>query len=319
MDVRPKDRLLFSARLSSIAILLIIWTCSCTSNTYYMHVDPILPRDQVAHIWIGDHALHILNCDGKRVAGTSKSLLVMPGEHILIGWIDDKPNETYTDTFTLKFDAEAGHYYSVRYEAWVLPGKYSIYVMDYTTGKPVTLIPNDSSQVVLTKLAEIEKKLQERPQSYDLWTQKGILLRQLKRYEEALSAFDTATQMSTNPAVAWKQKSEILVELKQYDEALTSITRAILAFPWNEEYYLAKKGIEKLQNKESNEEERRAVYGEVLSTNFPRLIIQHSTRPVVKVEYDSSGADISSIRVGDKVYIEYLDGKPRILKLIQRQ
>ncbi len=126
---------------------------------------------------------------------------------------------------------------------------------------------NDSSGVVLARLADIERKLQKSPQNYDLWTNKGVLLRQLKRYEEALSAFDTATQMSTNAAVAWKQKSEVLAELKRYDEALTAITRAILAFPWQEEYYLAKKEIVKLQNGESNEEELRAAYGEVLSIN----------------------------------------------------
>jgi hypothetical protein len=318
MDVRLKDKVLYWARFFSIAITFVVWTSSCTSNIQF-HVNPALPRDQVARIWIGDHALRIMSCDGKRVIGSLTSLLVIPGEHILTGWVNDELNETYTDTFTLKFDTEASHNYSVRYKTRVSPGKYGIYIVDDTTGKPVTLIPNDSSGVVLAKLADIEKKLQKRPQNYDLWTQKGMLLRQLKRYEEALSAFDTATQMSTNPAVAWKQKSEVLVELRRYDDALTAITRAILAFPLKEEYYFAKKEIVKLQNGKSNEEELRAAYGEVLSINSSRLVIQHSTRPVVKAEYDSNGTDISTIKASDKVYIEYLDGKPRMLRVIQRQ
>lgn len=64
----------------------------------------------------------------------------------------------------------------------------------------------------------------------------------------------------------------------------------------------------------------RAAYGTVIAAETSRLIIHHSTRPsIVKEEYDTSGIDISSIKIGDKVYIEYLDGKPRILKSINRQ
>jgi hypothetical protein len=63
-----------------------------------------------------------------------------------------------------------------------------------------------------------------------------------------------------------------------------------------------------------------AAFGEVISTGPSRLIIHHTTRPsVVKEEYDTNTIDISAIKVGDKVYIEYIDGKPRILKSIEKQ
>jgi hypothetical protein len=63
-----------------------------------------------------------------------------------------------------------------------------------------------------------------------------------------------------------------------------------------------------------------AAFGEVISTGPSRLIIHHTTRPsVVKEEYDTNTIDISTIKVGDKVYIEYIDGKPRILKSIEKQ
>ena len=63
-----------------------------------------------------------------------------------------------------------------------------------------------------------------------------------------------------------------------------------------------------------------AAFGEVISTGPSLLVIHHATRPtVVKEEYDTNTVDISAIKVGDKVYIEYVDGKPRILKSIEKQ
>jgi hypothetical protein len=64
----------------------------------------------------------------------------------------------------------------------------------------------------------------------------------------------------------------------------------------------------------------RGAYVTVIATEASRLIVHHSIRSIiVKEEYDTSGIDISSIKIGDNVYIEYLDGKPRILKSINRQ
>lgn len=63
-----------------------------------------------------------------------------------------------------------------------------------------------------------------------------------------------------------------------------------------------------------------AAFGEVISTGPSLLVIHHATHPtVVKEEYDTNTLDISAIKVGDKVYIEYVDGKPRILKSIEKQ
>jgi hypothetical protein len=50
-----------------------------------------------------------------------------------------------------------------------------------------------------------------------------------------------------------------------------------------------------------------------------RLTVQHSARPAAREEYDASTVDTSAIKVGDKVYMEYVDGKPRILKSIEKQ
>jgi len=63
-----------------------------------------------------------------------------------------------------------------------------------------------------------------------------------------------------------------------------------------------------------------AAFGEVISIEPSRLTIHHINHSfVVKEEYDSNTIDISAIKVGDKVYIEYLDGKPRVLKSIEKQ
>jgi hypothetical protein len=63
-----------------------------------------------------------------------------------------------------------------------------------------------------------------------------------------------------------------------------------------------------------------AAFGEVISTGPSRLTIHHTNHSfVVKEECDTNTIDISAIKVGDKVYIEYVDGKPRILKSIEKQ
>ena len=293
----------------------VFYICSCGSSVVYYHTNPEPVLDQVAQVWVTGPALNINTCDGKRLI--ANSFLVTAGTHTITGWIEDRMAEQYTRTFSLTFHAEAGHSYIVQY---AYTGNYTIFIVDKVTGKPVQLLSKDSSQAAWTKLADIDKKLLAKPQSYDLWLNKGLLLRQLNQYEEALAAFDTATQMTTNAGMAWKQKSELLVELKRYDEAMTAITRAILASPVTQGWYVEKQKIARLQSGGSDKEDFSAAYGEIISISPSQLVIQHSTRPfVVKENYDSHGIDVSAIKKGDKVYIEYLDGKPRVLKTIERQ
>ncbi len=59
------------------------------------------------------------------------------------------------------------------------------------------------------------------------WLNKGNELYDLKRYEEALEAYNRAIQLAPNDALAYHNKGYALDDLKRYEEALEAYTRAI--------------------------------------------------------------------------------------------
>lgn len=72
--------------------------------------------------------------------------------------------------------------------------------------------------------AALEKNAQQ-------WLNEGITLLNLKRYEEALAAFEQAIHLDPNLAVAYNRKGAALRGLNRYEEALVACERAIRLDP----------------------------------------------------------------------------------------
>jgi tetratricopeptide (TPR) repeat protein len=62
---------------------------------------------------------------------------------------------------------------------------------------------------------------------------RGIALNELKRYEEALSAYEQAIRLNPNHADAYHGKGKDLNDLKRHEEALTALDQAIRLNPTN--------------------------------------------------------------------------------------
>ena len=63
------------------------------------------------------------------------------------------------------------------------------------------------------------------------WLKEGFTLNALKRYEEALAAYDQAIRLDPNYAKAYNGKGVALRDLKRYEEALAAFEHAIRLNP----------------------------------------------------------------------------------------
>jgi len=83
-----------------------------------------------------------------------------------------------------------------------------------------------------------EQALHLDPSDAIAWNNKGLALGELKRYEEALTAFEQILHLGPGDAIAWQVKGFTLENLKHYEEALTAYEQAIRLDPsdaiaWN--------------------------------------------------------------------------------------
>ena len=65
----------------------------------------------------------------------------------------------------------------------------------------------------------------------NLWLGKAAFLKQLKRYNPALEAYDSAIALKPNSHAAWLGKGETLLAMKQYSQALETVDTALKIEP----------------------------------------------------------------------------------------
>ena len=65
----------------------------------------------------------------------------------------------------------------------------------------------------------------------EVWHKKGVILRALKRYEEALVAFEKALALDSINAIAWYDTGTVLRVLNRHQEAISAFERAELLAP----------------------------------------------------------------------------------------
>ncbi len=70
-----------------------------------------------------------------------------------------------------------------------------------------------------------------------LYLQQGNVLRDLKRYQEAIDSYSRALALNPDLAIAYNNRGATYKDLKQYDKALTDFNKAIVLNPGNEKAY----------------------------------------------------------------------------------
>ena len=76
-----------------------------------------------------------------------------------------------------------------------------------------------------------EKALEINLENDETWANKGVLLRKLGKYEEALECFEKALEINPEFADAWKWKGIILEDLKKPEESLKCYKKALKLNP----------------------------------------------------------------------------------------
>jgi len=89
-------------------------------------------------------------------------------------------------------------------------------------------------------LIAFERAIQRAPSFADAYEGKGSALAQLRRYAEALAAYDRAIELDPHYAQAYNGKGIVLYYLKHYEEALSFHEQAIRLDPAYSDAYLGK-------------------------------------------------------------------------------
>ena len=97
-----------------------------------------------------------------------------------------------------------------------------------TDARPITRWPDrdEAFQDVVTEISRTIKDLLPSLKTKENWLVEGNTLFGLKRYEEALAAFEQAIRLDPNFALAYKGKGDTLRELKRYEEAEQAFEKA---------------------------------------------------------------------------------------------
>src|SRR6266702_724621 len=108
-----------------------------------------------------------------------------------------------------------------------------------TDAKPITRWSDrdEAFQDVVTEISRTIKDLLSSLKTKEDWLKEGDNLHALKRYEEALAAYEQAIRLDSNNAYAYINKGIILRNLKRYEEALAAYDLAIHLNPNTTEIY----------------------------------------------------------------------------------
>jgi tetratricopeptide (TPR) repeat protein len=84
-------------------------------------------------------------------------------------------------------------------------------------------------------LEAAERAIQQYPVSADLWVNKGIALRKLKRLDDALAAYDKAIELNPSDADCWLNRGVCIRAMNRpemHEEAVISYTKAVEIDPY---------------------------------------------------------------------------------------
>jgi hypothetical protein len=76
-------------------------------------------------------------------------------------------------------------------------------------------------------MAHYDKALSFKPDYHEAWSNKGVTLHELKRFDEAMAHYDKALSFKPDYHEAWSNKGATLHDLKRYDEAMAHYDKAL--------------------------------------------------------------------------------------------
>jgi tetratricopeptide (TPR) repeat protein len=91
-------------------------------------------------------------------------------------------------------------------------------------------------------LEAIDKAIEINSKIAPVWSNRGVTLRKLNRFEEALKAYEKAIELDPTFAMAWMNITTLFLELKRYKDGLNKIERAIKRWPDDPELW-SQKGV----------------------------------------------------------------------------
>jgi tetratricopeptide (TPR) repeat protein len=111
-----------------------------------------------------------------------------------------------------------------------------------TDARPVTSWPDryEAFHDVVQEISRVIKDLLISPKTTEDWLKEGIALYELKRYEEALAAYEKAIRLDPNFAAAYNNKGDALYKLNCIEEALAAYEQAVRLDPNFAEPYSSK-------------------------------------------------------------------------------
>jgi tetratricopeptide (TPR) repeat protein len=76
-------------------------------------------------------------------------------------------------------------------------------------------------------LVECNRATEADPESFKAWNTKGLVLRNLKRYDEAVEAFKASIHIDPENAFSWNGKGLVLLSLRKYTEAIEAYNTSL--------------------------------------------------------------------------------------------
>src|ERR1700680_3777011 len=126
-----------------------------------------------------------------------------------------------------------------------------------TNARPISRWP-DRDKALQDVALEISRAIKSPPPSLkanktkEEWFEEGNKLSDLKRFEEALAAYEQAIRLDPDDAAIYYNKSAALMDLKRYEEAVIALEQAIRLDP-NDTYAYTNKGVALIELKRYEE------------------------------------------------------------------
>src|SRR5436305_2268961 len=170
-----------------------------------------------------------------------------------------------------------------------------------TKAKPVTTWTHsdDAYENIAKGHRRIVKELQNSRKTAEEWFQEGNSLLNLKRYREAIPAFDQAIRLNPTDTLAHHNKGVALLNLKRYNEAILSFDQAIQFDPNYADAY-RDRGL--ALTKLKRYDEANPVFGQIMLKRYDEAI---QLNPTDAVAYRNKGVTLGSLRRYDEAILAY--------------
>ncbi len=163
---------------------------------------------------------------------------------------------------------------------------------------------------------DYDKLIEVNPNDYKAWYGRGVMLKNLGRYEEAIASLDKALEIKPDYYKAWNSRGNALYGLDFYEEAIASYEKAIKLKPdLAQAWYEKGKALDKLGDREEAIASRNKALEiqrktEVLKPKPNILKINRTNLTINQYEFSSSEVFIDTDVLADLIETEL---QPQIL------